>query len=122
MCKGVVSQRSCFRCGLAPRETRFRLNAGFLPQSHARMKRPFLPSLEALAVCAVMASVVAALSVTLRQLVRTHNSRTAIAQAIREQPQHVARRLAGVTNQPLEAELQCFACTNGPATNESPRI
>ena len=72
--------------------------------------------------CAVMASVVAALSLTGRQLARTHSSRAAIAQAIRDQPQHVARRLAGVTNQPLEAELNCFACTNGPATNESPQI
>lgn len=86
------------------------------------MKRPLLPSLEALAVCAVMASVVAALALTARQLARTHSSGAAIAHAIREKPQEVARRLAGVTNQPLEAELQCFACTNGPATNESPRI
>lgn len=86
------------------------------------MKRPSLPSLEALAVCAVMASVVVALSLTARQLARTCSSRVALAQAIREQPQQVARRLAGVTNQPPEAEIQCFACTNGPATNESPRI
>lgn len=86
------------------------------------MKRPLLPSLEVVAVCAVMASVVAALSLTATQMIRTHESKAAIVQAIREQPQNVARRLAGVTNQPLEAELQCWACTNGPATNESPRI
>jgi len=75
-----------------------------------------------MAVCAVMASVVVALALTAGQLVRTHDASADIAQAIREQPQKVARRLAGVTNPPLEAKLQCFACTNGPATNESPRI
>lgn len=86
------------------------------------MKRWSLPSLETVAACTVMASVVVALAPTAGQLLRTHDASAAIGQAIREHPQKVARRLAGVTNPPLEAKLQCFACTNGPATNESPRI
>jgi hypothetical protein len=86
------------------------------------MKRPFLPSLQALAACAALASGVAALSLTARQLICSHRSGAAIPHLIREPPQQVARQLAGETNHALEAELKCFACANGTATNESPRV
>lgn len=84
--------------------------------------RPLL-SPEAWAVLAVMTAVVASLVLTARQIWRTQLAAPEIARAFREQPERaMAELLHGPPPLSLEAEIQCVACTNGPATNETPRI
>lgn len=77
---------------------------------------------EAWAVLAVMTAVVASLAMTARQIWRTQVAAPAIARALREQPERAMAELLHGPQVPLEAEIQCVACTNGPATNDSPRI
>jgi hypothetical protein len=79
-------------------------------------------SLEAWAVLAVMTAVVASLAMTARQIWRTQVAAPGIARAFREQPERATAELLHGPQLPLEAEIQCVACTNGPATNETPRI
>jgi hypothetical protein len=77
---------------------------------------------EAWAVLAVMTAVVASLVMTARQIWRTQLAAPAIARVLREQPERAMAELLHGPPVPREAEIQCVACTNGPATNETPRI
>ena len=85
-----------------------------------RIRTVFNP--EAWAVMAVMTAVVASLALTARQIWRAQVAAPRIAQVFREQPERATVELLHGPQLPLEAEIQCVACTNGPATNETPRI
>jgi hypothetical protein len=90
------------------------------PMKFCRIRTVF--SLEAWAVLAVMTAVVASLAMTARQIWRTQVAAPGIARAFREQPERAMAELLHGPQLPLEAEIQCVACTNRPATNETPRI
>ena len=85
-----------------------------------RIRTVFSP--EAWAVLAVMIAVVGSLVMTARQIWRTQVAAPGIARAFRDQPERAMAELLHGPQLPVEAEIQFVACTNGPATNETPRI
>lgn len=79
-------------------------------------------SWEATAILAVMAAVVVALVSTGQQVWRTRQAAPEIARAFQEEPERTLSEMVNGGSPSFEAEIQCVACTNGPATNETPRI